>query len=504
MKMSKNKNLDDLISKLEFIDVYIHATHLSYINDNNVLYTVDAAVNGSNSWLTPYNKPQLLYHDKHKDAVGRVISYSVEDTAVIKGEPSDYVKLKVRLTDSDAISKVIKGIYYTCSVGSSTSKIRCSICDQVLTVDGLCEHEKGTMFEGKRVYWIVDNISYTENSFVNNPADSYSKIVSIDFGTGDIEYEQFLSDKEQIITKFIMEDEMNKKTERTNLPTSAFCGPNRTFPAIDAKHVTTGITLVDSATNLSDDTKLKIKSALYRKGKRWDIEPQEDELKTNPDMLVFRMDDEFSEAEVNAINDFFKENPEADIVDATDSGNTGDSKVINYTISDYDEIKKSKKDEIIAFTDFLMSEYKKLESEIITLKESEKTLKDSVSEKDTILTCKEDEINKLLDENASVRVSYKKAIIDNIIDLKYNVNNKDDEVKKYESRKVDSLIDSLNDTRIELSNKIVKVEDITLTDSRDSVKVQKTSGQTIEPDNSQKSRIDRFFRKPNKMEEING
>src|SRR5210317_514759 len=103
--MKKNKDLDKLISNLDFIDVSINATHLDYINNNSVLYTVDAAKNGANSWVKPYNKPQLLHHDTHSDAVGRIMSYSIEDKASESGEPENYIKLNVRISDKDAISK---------------------------------------------------------------------------------------------------------------------------------------------------------------------------------------------------------------------------------------------------------------------------------------------------------------------------------------------------------------------------------------------------------------
>ena len=63
--MPKKKiNLNSLTSKLNFVDVEINATHLEYVNDNAVLYTVDAATKGGKSWVSPFPRPQLLHHDK--------------------------------------------------------------------------------------------------------------------------------------------------------------------------------------------------------------------------------------------------------------------------------------------------------------------------------------------------------------------------------------------------------------------------------------------------------
>jgi len=501
--MKKNKNLDDLIEKLEFVDVDINATHLNYVNGNSLLYTIDAANSGGKSWITPYKKPQLLHHDKHSDAVGRIMGYSIEDTAATKGEPNDFIKLQVRITDKEAISKVIKGIYYTCSVGSSTSRVRCSHCDQVLTVDGLCEHEKGSTVDGEKVHWIVDNISYRENSFVNNPADSYSRIVSIDIGDGPMAYDKFLDDKEELLTNFYMEDGMTKKAKltkesRQTLPESAFCGPNRSFPAHDEEHVAAGLKLLDSS-DFDDSTIAKIKSSLYRKGKRFDIEPQEDELLKTKDLLVFRMDDEFTDEEVKAITTFFDENPDADLPSEDEATEeiVEDEEKVTYTIDDYQEVVKGKKDEIIKFCDFIVTKYNELNDTITKINDEKSELTDKVSEQDTILISKEDEINKLLDDNAQLTVNYKHALVDNILDFKKVTENKDEEFNKYDSRKVESLVDTLSDFRNESENSIPKVNDETLKDSSESDNDSTSDETTIiedSNDDSKQSKIDRFFK----------
>jgi len=507
--MKNKKNIDELVEKLDFIDVYINATHLNYVNGNNLYYNLDAVKNGGGeSWLKPYPKPQLLHHDKTKDAVGRIVDYSIKDKALIDGEPKDYVQLKSRITDKDAISKVLKGIYYTCSVGSSSTEIRCSVCDQVLTRDGLCEHEKGSMVDGQKVYWIIDEITYKENSFVNNPADSYSRIVSIDIGDGPMEYEKFLKDKEQIIKQFIMEDDMKTSNtdaklsteSRKKLPDSAFCGPGRSFPANDKAHVTAGLRLLNKS-KFSQSTKDKIKACLYRKGKRYNIGPSEDELKEDADFLVYRMDDDFTEDEIKVVEDFFKENPtslddEVKAITEESSDNeedNSDSEEISYDIDDFETIKKGKKDEIIAFADFIITKFNELSDSETILKDEINELKDKISEQDTILISKEDEINKLLDSNADLTVKYKRSLIDSILDFKKIIENRDEEYEKYKSRKIDSLLDTLEDCRNEHINDIPKVEDETLTDSTESD--NNTSENTLEDDDShEESKIDRFFK----------
>jgi len=506
--MTQN-NIDKLVASLDSITVGIHATHLDYINDNNLFYTVDAIVNGGGeSWVDPYKRPQLLHHDSKRDAVGRINSYSIEDTAVFDGEPNNYIKLNVDITDKDAIGKIVKGIYLTCSVGSSTDKVRCSICNQSLTTDGLCEHDKGAVYDGKKAYWIIDNITYKENSFVNNPADKFSRIVSIDLGNGPVAYDTFLEDKESILTNFFMEDNMTKKgklstDDRAKLADSVFCGPNRSFPAHDEAHVNAGLKLLNDS-ELDESIVNKIKSSLYRKGKRFDIEPQDSELESIPDLLIFRMDDEFTEDEVTAITSFFDEHPDSDlpVYDEDEQTDDNQDEAVTYDIANHDEIIKGKKDEIISYCDFLLKEYNKMTETVTKLTDDNKSLNDSLSEKDTILNSKEDEINKLLDDNAIQTVDYKKAIIDNILDYKNITDNRDDEINKYDARKIDSLLDTLNDFRSDTTSSIPRVNNNTLTDSSESDNDEGNEDPTNHDDEDQNvSRIDRFFKHNINMED---
>ena len=499
------KNINDLIEKLDSIKVGISATHLNYVNGNNLYYTLDAIKNGGGeTWVTPYKKPQLLHHDKHRDAVGRIDGYEIKDTPTMENEPKDFVELSVEITDEDAIANVIKGIYLTCSVGSSTNKVRCSICNQSLTTDGLCEHEKGQMYDGKKAYWIIDAIEYKENSFVNNPADPFSRITSIDLGDGSMAYETFLSDKEDILTDFFMEDDMTKKgklsaDDRAKLADSVFCGPSKSFPAHDEAHVKAGLKLLDTMEDIDDAIKNKIKGALYRKGKRFDI------LTDDAEVLAFRMDDEFTEDETKIIVSFFDENKDADLPSdeetTDDEETTEDETKVEFSIDDYETIIKGKKDEIISYCDFLVSEVKTLTDAIESLKEKETLLSDEITKQSTILISKEDEINKLLDDNATATVGYKKAIINNILDYKHIVDNRDEEITKFTSRKIDSLVDTLSDYRNDTATSIPKVNNETLTDSTDADNSEEVETTIVNTDEShEESRIDRFF-KHNKMED---
>lgn len=64
--------------------------------------------------------------------------------------------------------------------------------------------------------------------------------------------------------------------QRKELPSSAFCGPNRSYPANDAKHVRNGFArLAQFGKRLSPAVRARILACLKRKAKRFDVEHEE-------------------------------------------------------------------------------------------------------------------------------------------------------------------------------------------------------------------------------------
>ena len=108
-----NLNRRHFVDSYGHVDIKVRATHLNFVNKNYVMYTTDAARQGGASWTAPFFKPQLLHHDSHQDAVGRVIGYDVilNSNSVLPNEPRDYVELLIRVTNKDSIEKVLNGIY---------------------------------------------------------------------------------------------------------------------------------------------------------------------------------------------------------------------------------------------------------------------------------------------------------------------------------------------------------------------------------------------------------
>jgi len=258
----------------------IKATHAGYRNKNSFFYVPKAVRKAVPSWTTPYPKPVLLSHDDHSDPIGRVVSArwvrdvsrEYEQEARKNNEPIGHIEVVARITDRDAIEKILDGRYLTVSQGLSAGYAKCSICGHdVIEARGVpCEHTRGRVYDGEVAYWEIGNITYNELSIVNKPADQWAVIVETEevSDSKDSTTEDTLADNEivDITLDTIIKDsasdrkggeEMDNKekenldkekgteatesedaklsyAERKRLPDSAFCGPGRTFPVTTA------------------------------------------------------------------------------------------------------------------------------------------------------------------------------------------------------------------------------------------------------------------------------
>jgi len=137
----------------------------------------------------------------------------------------------------------------------------------------------------------------------------------------------------------------------------------------------------------------------------------------------------------------FSEDPNFDDLPEKDAVIETDKSVEN---QDVDKLKK----------DELLDAYKKLQEEskrAIEARDSKiSTLEAKVTELETILIEREDEVNRYLDQTAKLEQKVRFSIIENIIDLKKpdNKEEREDLRKKLEGRTLESLTDSLSDLRI--------------------------------------------------------
>ena len=182
-------------SQTEALMLYIVASH-SDVPINERLYTRYEFSTAVDTWIEPFQKPVLLHHEDHVDAVGRVVEqYYIQSedwqvkskqitgkTIKFPKNQSGAVLLKAYITDAEQIDKIKKGIYTTVSVGMKQEKLLCSYCGKDIHE---CPHIPGEKIDNETVYYVPQKISFQEVSFVNKPADKYAGIVLIEDTTID-------------------------------------------------------------------------------------------------------------------------------------------------------------------------------------------------------------------------------------------------------------------------------------------------------------------------------
>jgi hypothetical protein len=212
--------------------VVINATHSGLVTLNNGLYLPYRMRSGLPTFTYPYQKPWLLHHDDEKPSVGRVIkgryvsladqwndqtvtlldqgglNRKQEIQAIRKLMPRlidqnnpgmGYAQLLVKVTDKDAIQKVLEGNYLTVSTRQKSDSAACSLCGQDWgDPNNDCEHWPGMKDKsGNKCFAITSNLVYMEGSFVNIPADQWAQVI------------QIVNDQDEVVDsiKIIEEDE---------------------------------------------------------------------------------------------------------------------------------------------------------------------------------------------------------------------------------------------------------------------------------------------------------
>jgi hypothetical protein len=126
------------------------------------------------SWTAPFNKPMLVNHNLEVDPLGRIIKSEYRQKSST-GVPCTVIYPKI--TDPEAVAKVIDGRYNTVSIGVDTEDAFCSICNKSVMECG--DHKRGLMYEKKLCFWAVGNFWGQECSFVNAPSDTDAGVKDI-------------------------------------------------------------------------------------------------------------------------------------------------------------------------------------------------------------------------------------------------------------------------------------------------------------------------------------
>lgn len=132
------------------------------------------------SWVEPYPKPIILNHDLSTEPIGRVMAAKMDK----EEDGSPFVRLQIAITDPVAAQKVLDKRYLTGSVGGRAGKAVCSISGEDLATENengrpkIPKYRRGQVYKGKLAYIDMQDISFKEYSFVNQPADGKSSVRS--------------------------------------------------------------------------------------------------------------------------------------------------------------------------------------------------------------------------------------------------------------------------------------------------------------------------------------
>lgn len=107
-----------------------------------------------------------------------------------EADGSSYVRLQIAITDPVAAQKVADKRYLTGSVGGRAAKAVCSISGEDLAQEDangrprVPKYKRGSVYKGKVAFIDMQDISFKEYSFVNQPADQRSGVRNQKSGDG--------------------------------------------------------------------------------------------------------------------------------------------------------------------------------------------------------------------------------------------------------------------------------------------------------------------------------
>lgn len=157
--------------------VDIEAIH-SRITRNNTYYSPECLKQSVPYWTNPYERPVIMHHNERDgQIIGRVKAVEYKESGTRSGTPA--LIFTANVGDEEGKKGIKNGTLSTVSIGVIAHDLRCSICGTNLAEEGMCEHEKGEVYDDKLCYWIINKMEPKEVSYVIVPSDIYAHNIRV-------------------------------------------------------------------------------------------------------------------------------------------------------------------------------------------------------------------------------------------------------------------------------------------------------------------------------------
>lgn len=187
-------------AKVKSITVKMEATHSGRPNGNNWIYTPRGMAEGYRSFVSPVFKPVTEEHNPDSRILGRVVSskyvkYENFSDSFNSLSPVEYlskakqlgldkqykgkgykglghIELIAKITDKEAIDKILDGEFGFVSVDGRVEEAYCSICSTKVNSPNRCDHRRGVKYGNEKCYYVGGKMHFDHISYVATPADS--------------------------------------------------------------------------------------------------------------------------------------------------------------------------------------------------------------------------------------------------------------------------------------------------------------------------------------------
>jgi len=446
-------------------------------NYNN--YSTEELEKALESWVEPYPKPIILNHDLNTEPIGRVIAARMDK----ESDGSSFVRLQVAITDPVAAQKVMDKRYLTGSVGGRAGKAVCSISGEDLAQETdsgrprMPKYRRGKVYKGKLAYIDMQDISFKEYSFVNQPADQKSGVRSTKVTDDDAPVAAsddwiakssafvLYMDDEDIVSveenESILKNMKKKDSKTTYLHTK---GAFLTAIAIhesesDNNNMESLLSSEDSETVNSEenlimdnDTKeediLAVATELSQdlSNIASATEGEKEEAPANEEVEEESSEEESAkdEEQVEEVNEEAAQEAEAEAEES--SSNDSEEAEVQDVDSENAEESEESSEESEDSTDEVQEEVVE-NSDLTTNESSDEQGSDELQAKIALL---EQELSSLKDENSKLKSALHMTLVERVVDTKIalglgEANSRDEMITEHAPRTASSLADSLRD-----------------------------------------------------------